>query len=125
QLTNLDKVLYAETGTTKADIIDYFRHIASVVIPHCRNRPVTRKRWPNGVDVNGEGMMIFQKDIGDGAPDWVSTMPLQHSDHVNVYPLANDLPTLVWVAQLAALELHIPQWRCGNDGLPANPDRIV
>lgn len=125
QLTNLDKVLYAETGTTKADIIDYYRRIADVMLPHCRNRPVTRKRWPNGVSVVGDDTMFFQKDLGDGAPDWVQTRPIQHSDHVNEYPLANDAATLVWFAQLAALELHVPQWRFDSDGRQAHPDRMV
>lgn len=125
RLTSLEKVLYAKTGTTKADIIEYYRQIAPVMLPHCVDRPVTRKRWPHGVDETGQGDMFFQKDLGEGAPGWVETADIQHSDHVNTYPLANNLATLVWLTQLSALELHVPQWKFGRDKKPQNPDRMV
>ena len=125
RLTNLDRVVYETTGTTKADIIDYYRQIAPVMLPHCEGRPVTRKRFPGGVDAGGEGSMFFQKDLGDGAPDWLDTAEQQHSDHVNVYPLANNLATLVWFAQMSALELHVPQWKFGPREEPQRPDRMV
>lgn len=125
QLSNLEKVLYPATGTTKAEVIGYYSAIASVMLAHCQDRPVTRKRWPDGVGEDGEAPAFFHKDIGDAAPEWVATGRIQHSDHVNEYPLANDEATLVWFAQLAALEVHVPQWRFGADGEPLNPDRLV
>lgn len=124
-LSSLDRVLYASTGTTKADVIDYYREIAPVMLPHIADRPVTRKRWPRGIDADGDGEVFFQKNLGEGAPEWVATADIQHKDHVNTYPLANDLPTLVWLAQLSSLELHVPQWRFDRSGTPMNPDRLV
>lgn len=125
QLSSLDKVLYPATGTTKRDVIDYFRRIAPVLLPHCQNRPVTRKRWPDGIGENGNGQVFFQKDIGKGAPDWVELRRIQHKDHVNAYPIANDVATLAWFGQLAALELHVPQWRFGDGDEQLPPDRLV
>lgn len=125
RVTHPDKVLYAATGTTKSDIVHYLRQIAPVMLPHCRDRAVTRKRWPDGVLADGSGDSFFQKDIGRGAPEWVERREIQHADHINVYPLANDAATLVWFAQLAALELHVPQWRFGHGDEQRPPDRIV
>ncbi|GAB2516914.1 ATP-dependent DNA ligase [Paramicrobacterium agarici] len=125
QLSNLDKVLYPSTGTTKRDVLDYLGAIAPVMIPHCRGRAATRKRWPNGVGEDGSGQMFFQKDIGEGAPDWVEVRSIQHSDHVNTYPLVNDRATLTWLGQLASLEIHVPQWRFGRGNEKLNPDRLV
>ncbi len=125
QLSNLDKVLYPETGTTKGDVLEYLDEIAPVMLPHCQNRAVTRKRWPNGVGSDGSGQMFFQKDIGDGAPEWVETRSIRHSDHINNYPLANDKATLMWFGQLAALEIHVPQWQFGRGNEKRNPDRLV
>ncbi|WP_241680612.1 ATP-dependent DNA ligase [Pseudactinotalea suaedae] len=121
RVTNLDKVLYPETGTTKADVLRYYAQIADVMVPHCADRAVTRKRWPNGV----EGEVFFQKNLGGGTPHWVHRATMQHSDGEVVYPIANDRPTLAWLAQVAALELHVPQWRFDADLRPMNPDRIV
>lgn len=125
QLSNLDKVLYPATGMTKGDVLAYYSEIAPVMLPHCRDRAATRKRWPNGVGEDGSGQMFFQKDIGEGAPDWVDVRSIQHSDHVNRYPLVNDLATLTWLGQLAALEIHVPQWRFGRGDEKLNPDRLV
>ncbi|MHA6694347.1 ATP-dependent DNA ligase [Homoserinimonas sp. A520] len=126
KLTSLDKVLYPETGTTKADVLDYYARIADVMIPHIANRPVTRKRWVNGVGTAQKpGQVFFQKNLGDGAPDWVATRTIQHKDHVNEYPLANDRATLAWLGQIAALEVHVPQWQFGRTGVQKNPDRLV
>ncbi len=125
RLTNLDKVLYPATGTTKGEVIDYFRRIAPILIPHSSDRPATRKRWPDGVGEDGSGASFFQKHIGDGAPDWVATRRIRHRDHTNVYPLVNDEATLVWLAQLATLEIHVPQWRFGNEDEQLKPDRLV
>ena len=124
-VSSLDKVLYPETGTTKRDVLAYVAEIAEVMLPHCRDRAATRKRWPNGVGDDGAGVSFFQKDIGDGAPDWVALRAVQHSDHVNEYPLVNDMATLAWLAQLSTLEIHVPQWRFGADGTALNPDRLV
>jgi bifunctional non-homologous end joining protein LigD len=127
KLTNLDKVLYPETGTTKAEVVDYYARIADLLIPHARMRPVTRKRWVHGVGTDDDpGQMFFQKNLDErSTPQWVSRRELQHSDHVNVYPLANDRATVVWLAQIASLELHVPQWQFGRTGARKNPDRLV
>lgn len=127
KLTNLSKVLYPETGTTKADVIDYYAHVAEVLIPHAANRPATRKRWVHGVGTDAEpGEMFFQKNLDErSTPQWVRRRALQHSDHVNEYPLVNDLATLTWLGQIAALEIHVPQWQFGRIGARKNPDRLV
>jgi bifunctional non-homologous end joining protein LigD len=125
RVSNLEKVLYPSTGTTKGDVIGYYSAIAPTMLPHCRDRPATRKRWPDGVGDDGRGDFFFQKDIGNSAPDWVRTGRIQHKDHVNHYPLVDDEATLVWLAQLAALEIHVPQWRFDASGEPGNPDRLV
>lgn len=125
RVTNLDKVLYPSTGTTKGHVIAYYSAIAATMLPHCEDRPATRKRWPDGVGEEGEGSFFFQKDLGDGAPDWLTTGDIQHKNHVNTYPLVNDEATLVWLAQLASLEIHVPQWRFDANGKPNNPDRMV
>jgi len=126
KLTNLDKVLYPETGTTKADVIDYYARIADVLIPHARDRALTRKRWVHGVGTEeAPGQVFFQKNIEDSAPTWVKRRDIQHSSGINTYPLLNDRATLTWLAQLTALELHVPQWRFGRNGARHNPDRLV
>jgi bifunctional non-homologous end joining protein LigD len=126
RLTNLDKVLYPETGTTKAEVLDYYSRVADRLIPHARDRPATRKRWPNGVGTAEQpGQMFFEKQLPSHAPDWIKRRDIQHSDGPKTYPLVNDLPTLVWLAQMAALELHVPQWRFDRKGERRNPDRMV
>ena len=130
RVTNLDKVLYPSTGTTKGDVIEYYSSIAATMLPHLRGRAVTRKRWPHGVGEKGDATFFFQKDVGDGAPDWVELGEIQHKDHTNAYPLVEDAAGLVWLAQLASLELHVPQWRFGEDrkadlNEPQFPDRMV
>nr|WP_300144072.1 ATP-dependent DNA ligase [Propionicimonas sp.] len=125
-VTNLDKVLYPATGTTKGEVIAYYAEVGRVLVPHVRQRPVTRKRWPDGVGSDGGHVNVFfAKDLPRGTPDWVRRYPIEHSDGVNNYPVANDIATLVWLAQLAALELHVPQWRFAEDGTPLPPDRLV
>ncbi|KQR62402.1 ATP-dependent DNA ligase [Frigoribacterium sp. Leaf172] len=121
QLTNLDKVLYPETGTTKADVLGYYAAVAEWMLPHVEGRPATRKRWVDGV----EGQVFFEKNLPDSAPDWVARHEIEHKDHANVYPMVNDLATLTWLAQVAALEVHVPQWRFGPRGARRNPDRLV
>jgi bifunctional non-homologous end joining protein LigD len=124
-LSNLDKVLYPATGATKGEVIGYYSAIAPAMLPHCQDRPATRKRWPDGVGEQGEAEAFFQKDVGDAAPAWLATGSIEHTDHINTYPLVNDEATLVWLAQIAALEIHVPQWRFGADGERLNPDRLV
>ncbi len=126
KLSNLDKVLYPQTQTTKADVISYYAEVAPVLLPHLYERPVTRKRWPDGVgSPEKPGMVFFHKDLQAGTPDWVQRHTISHRDHDNDYPVANDLATLTWLGQLAALEIHVPQWRFGRNGQPRNPDRLV
>ncbi len=125
-LTNLEKVLYLETGTTKADVLAYYAEIAPFLIPHAKDRPATRKRWVNGVGTAADpGKAFFNKDLDATAPSWIRHYAIEHSDHTNAYPLINDLATLTWFAQLAALEIHVPQWRFGRGGKRLNPDRLI
>jgi bifunctional non-homologous end joining protein LigD len=127
KLSNLDKVLYPKSQTTKADVLSYYAQVGPTMLPHLRDRPATRKRWPDGVgEVKGKRPTVFfNKDLGAGTPDWVQRRTIAHKDHDNDYPVINDLATLTWLAQLAALEIHVPQWRFGPDGTPHNPDRLV
>ena len=113
-LTHLRKVLYPATGTTKSDIITYFAEVAHVMIPHLAGRPVTRKRWPDGVTTQP----FFHKDLPKGTPTWVPRRTILHSDGPKQYPIVESPATLVWLAQIAALELHVPQWT-----FPAAPDQ--
>src|SRR5208282_1130875 len=103
-LTNLDKVLYPATGFTKGQVIDYYARIAPVLLPHLKDHPLTLKRYPGGVDEE----FFFEKNATKHRPDWVKTAPTwSEGNHRNVnYILANDLPTLIWIANLAAIELH-------------------
>jgi bifunctional non-homologous end joining protein LigD len=127
KLTNLHKVLYPQTQTTKADVLSYYAQVGLTMLPHLRDRPATRKRWPDGVgEMKGKRPTVFfNKDLGAGTPDWVPRRTIAHKDHDNDYPVINNLATLTWLAQLAALEIHVPQWRFGSDGQPQNPDRLV
>ncbi len=112
RLSNLDKVLYPETGTTKGEVIDYYTRIAPLLLPHVADRPLTRKRWPDGVGTDADpGEPFFAKALEPGAPAWVRRFPIDHSSGAKDYPLVDDLPTLVYLAQVASLELHVPQWR--------------
>jgi len=121
QLTNLDKVLYPATGTTKADVLGYYAAVAEWMLPHVEGRPATRKRWVDGVG----GEVFFEKNLPDSAPGWVARHEIEHKHHATVYPMVNDLATLTWLAQVAALEVHVPQWRFGPRGAQRNPDRLV
>ena len=121
ELSNLDKVLYPAAGFTKGEVINYYTQVAPVLLPHLRDRALTRIRFPNGVD----GQSFFEKNKPGGTPDWVrvETLPVPGStkDRETIdYVVADDLPTLVWLANLAALELHTPQWRVGEE-----PDLMV
>ena len=104
KLSNLEKVLYPATGFTKQQVIDYYVRIAPAMLPHLAGRALTRKRYPNGVDAE----YFYEKNAPQHRPDWVKTAPIwSEGNHRTVhYILANDLPTLVWLANLAAIELH-------------------
>ncbi|HEV2467859.1 MAG TPA: non-homologous end-joining DNA ligase [Candidatus Sulfotelmatobacter sp.] len=104
KLSNLQKVLYPATGFTKQDVIDYYVRIAPAILPHLEGRALTRKRYPDGVD----GEPFFEKNAPMHKPDWVKTAPIwsEGGRRTVHYILANDLATLVWLANLAALELH-------------------
>ncbi|WP_159794288.1 ATP-dependent DNA ligase [Puerhibacterium puerhi] len=121
QLTNLDKVLYPATGTTKGEVLQYYAQVAPVLLPHARQRPATRKRWPNGV----EGQVFFQKNADASTPSWVRTRRIRHKSSTNDYVLVNDLATLTWLGQTATLEIHVPQWQFGRTGAAHPPDRLV
>lgn len=127
KLTNLDKVMYPATGTTKADIFGYYNAVAEAMIPHVRDRIATRKRWVHGVGTPDDpGQVFFQKDLDQAStPDWVRQVAIEHSSGAKSYPLVNDRATLIWLAQIASLEIHVPQWRVGRDGERRNPDRLV
>jgi bifunctional non-homologous end joining protein LigD len=117
-LSHLDKVLYPAAGFTKAQVIDYYQRIAPVLLPHISGRPVTIKRYPDGVD----SKFFFQKNA-PAHPDWVQTAEIaspgstKSRETIN-YLLVKDLPTLIWAANLAALELHTPMWRYPGIGRP-------
>lgn len=126
RVTNLDKIVYPETGTTKGEVIAYYTAIAPLLLPLLDGRPVTRKRWVEGVGTaTAPEDSFFTKQLEPGAPDWIPRQDIQHSDGPKAYPLVEDVPTLVWLAQVAAIELHVPQWRFTPEGLPGRPDRLV
>jgi bifunctional non-homologous end joining protein LigD len=126
KLTNLDKVLYPEVGFTKAEVIDYYTRIAPVLLPHVVGRPVTLRRYPNGV----EGKSFFEKNVPSHAPEWVRTVRVETpgssrgSEYAD-FVVVEDLATVVWLANLAALELHVPQWTVGARGGRHSPDLLV
>jgi bifunctional non-homologous end joining protein LigD len=124
-LSNLDKVMYPSNGFTKSQVIDYYARVADVMLPHLRNRPATFKRFPNGVD----GMSFYEKHSPSSAPEWVHTIsvPSKDGSHEPIdYTAVDDRPTLVWAANLATLEFHVPLWRVTKGKtLPAPPDLMV
>ena len=119
-LSNLDKVLYPKEGFTKRDVIDYYARIAEVMLPHLRNRAVTFRRFPNGVDAAS----FFEKHAPSHMPDWVPTtlVPSTHGRHEPIkFAVVCDRPTLIWAANLAALEFHVPLWRVKESKEPPTP----
>jgi bifunctional non-homologous end joining protein LigD len=121
KLTNPDKVLYPATGTTKADVFRYYTAVAEVMVPHIAGRPATRKRWPNGVDEPA----FFEKALAKSAPVWLHRETLGHKSGDTVYPVIDSSLGLAWIAQQAALEVHVPQWRFRPDGRPGPANRLV
>jgi len=101
-LSNLDKVMYPEVGFTKGHVIDYYTRVAPALLRHLRDRPLTLKRYPNGV----EGGHFYEKQCPSHRPDWVRSEPVVLSSKTIDFCICDDLPTLVWLANLADLELH-------------------
>ena len=125
ELSNLDKVMYPGTGFTKGEVIDYYSRVAAILLPHLADRPLTRIRYPNGV----EGASFFEKNKPGGTPAWVRTqrLPVPGSTtgrETLDFIVVDSVATIVWLANLAAIELHTPQWRLVR-GRPANPDLLV
>jgi len=124
-LSNLDKVLYPETGFTKSQVLDYYARIADVMLPHIRNRPTTFRRYPDGV----EGMSFYEKHAPDHQPDWIATIevPSKRGEHNPIkYTAVCDRPTILWAANLAAIEFHVPLWHVAKGKpIPAPPDYMV
>ncbi|HEY3003573.1 MAG TPA: non-homologous end-joining DNA ligase [Kribbellaceae bacterium] len=128
KLTNLGKVLYPRSGFTKAEVIDYYLNVAELLLPHLTDRPLTRKRWPDGTGAP----YFFEKNAPRGIPAWVrtETLPTPGSstgrDEAD-FVVADDRQTIVWLANLAALELHVPQWRIkgSKGGREPKADLIV
>jgi bifunctional non-homologous end joining protein LigD len=102
KVTNLDKVLYPQAGFTKRDVIEYLVHVAPALLPHLEGRPLTRKRYPDGV----EGKSFFEKQCPSHRPEWVAVAPIELSRKVVEFCVCDELATLVWLGNLAALELH-------------------
>ena len=126
KLTHLDKVMYPQTGTTKRDVINFYWQVAPRLIEHAHDRPVTRKRWVDGVGTSDEpGESFFQKNAGRDTPDWVPRVSIEYVRKTNEHPLVNEPAVLVWLGQTATLEIHTPQWRAYSTGRRHRPDRRV
>ena len=127
-LSNLDKVMYPATETTKGEVLNYYARVARFLIPHLVGRPVTRIRWPHGTN----GPSFFEKNLPSGAPSWMHSVVVptsgsrsQSGNDTIRYPVVNDTADLTYLVNLASLELHVPQWRFDSDGQPGKPDRLV
>jgi bifunctional non-homologous end joining protein LigD len=102
RVSNLDKVLYPATGFTKGEVIDYYRRIAPVILKHLKGRPLTLKRYPNGVDSG----FFYEKNCPSHKPDWVPTVSVQGTTGVTNYCVMDSAPAVLWVANLASIEMH-------------------
>jgi bifunctional non-homologous end joining protein LigD len=134
QLSNLEKPLFP-SGFTKREMLDYYARIAPVMLTHLRRRPVTVKRFPNGIDTQG----FIEKNAPRHAPDWIKTVTLprkgtgrwgQQLDRdsgkdTTEFVVVDDLATMMWLVNLAAVEFHTPMWRVGTKGKPNAPDLLV
>lgn len=123
-LTNLDKVLYPSVGFSKAEVIDYYLRIAPVMLPHIRDRAMTRLRFPDGV--GPDRAPFYEKNAPIGTPEWVRRVKVNTSDGIIDYIVADDEAAVVWLANLAALEMHVPQWTVSSatpeDGIISLPE---
>ena len=118
-LSNLEKDLYPSYGFTKAHVLDYYRRIAKFILPHLKDRALTLKRYPEGVEKD----FFFEKRCPSHRPAWVKTAEVRRNDReLMTVCLANDLETLIWVENLASVELHVPLARAGS---PETPDSMV
>ena len=126
KLSNLQKVLYPDTGTTKGEVLHYYAQVAPVLLPHLADRAVTRIRWPDGT---GSGS-FFEKNLPSGAPSWLRSETVASSgsrgggDSIT-FPVVEGLAALTYLANLGSLELHVHQWKFGRNHQPRNPDRLV
>jgi bifunctional non-homologous end joining protein LigD len=130
-LSNLEKVLYPSTGFTKGEVLDYYARVSVAMLPHLEGRPVTLRRFPDGVEKES----FYAKNVPRGAPAWLQTARVPgdgSSDPARAgrspmleFVLVPDLASLLYVANLAALELHVPQWRIDAAGAPSPPDLLV
>ena len=128
QVSNLDKVMYPSTETTKGEVLNYYARVAPVLLAHIADRPVTRIRWPHGTN----GPSFFEKNLPQGAPPWLRSVIVptsgsrsSHGRDTIRYPVVDDTAALTYLVNLASLELHVPQWRFDADGQPRHPDRFV
>lgn len=122
-VSNLDKVLYPDSGFTKGDVMDYYARIADVMLPYLRGRPATLKRFPNGVQDEG----FYEKHSPSNTPEWAATLLVPSKNQAPIEYLAvDDRATLVWAANLAAIEFHVPMWHAVKSRpLPTPPDFMV
>ena len=130
-LSNLGKVLYPAAGFSKGEVLDYYARVAAVMLPHLMDRPVTFRRFPDGV----ASKSFVEKHVPSHAPDWVRTITVPSSSNGRgrgsagedvEYAVVTDRPTLIWAANLAAIEFHVPLWHAGRRGpLPGRPDHLV
>jgi len=126
KISNLQKVLYPETGTTKGEVLHYYAQVAPVLLPHLADRAVTRIRWPNGTAAPS----FFEKNLPPGAPSWlraetVASKGSRGSGEAVTFPVVDGLAALTYLANLGSLELHVHQWKFGRNHQPKNPDRLV
>jgi len=128
KLSNLEKVLYPQTGTTKGEVLNYYARIAPVLLPHLKDRAVTRIRWPHGV----QAQSFFEKNVPQGVPSWVRTASVPTTgSRTNgesgelTFPIVDDLATLTYLVNLASLELHVHQWTVTRTGRVRKPNRLV
>ena len=127
RISNLAKVMYPATGTTKGEVLNYYAQVAPVLLPHLADRAVTRIRWPHGTG----DMQFFEKNAPNGVPSWVRTVTVPStgsrggSGDTIVFPVIEELADLTYFANLASLELHVHQWTVGRNGRPRNPNRMV
>ncbi|MEP7036677.1 MAG: non-homologous end-joining DNA ligase [Dermatophilaceae bacterium] len=128
QVSNLDKVMYPATETTKGEVLNYYARVAPFLLPHLADRPVTRVRWPHGT----AGPSFFEKNLPPGSPSWLRSVAVPTSGSRSArgtdvirYPVVDSVAALTYLANLASLELHVPQWRFDAEDLPRNPDRLV
>ena len=129
KISNLDKVLYPVTGTTKGEVLNYYAQVAPVLLPHLADRAVTRIRWPHGV----QDMSFFEKNVPNGAPSWLrtATVPTTGSRSGSqtpgeiTFPIIDGLASLTYLVNLASLELHVHQWTVTKSGRVKKPNRLV